>query len=676
MSSNMFGTFDQGNQVVTLNGKQTVSGQKNFTSDFNTIAGTFIQPHIEALGSVITPTILSYLSGTTSNIQTQLNNSGSIVTQLNQALQALEPAPNAITVQFNKNVLVKDNATPTLSSTLSDQQIIINNGSGGTINPVVVLNQVSLAGGSLVQEIYNQKTAATGEFHRTSFYAKNSSAAKIEYARIHQNAPSINPARGKLDFDVATGGANPTNFLSINGSTQQVDIFRTLHMNAYPILSTSNIYTPNNNTYGKNVVQFFAGDATIPTTTPDDQMRLTLINEGVPDTVQPLPGSFPVWGTILCSVDFNGYTYVGTDNGFVYFSNDGNTWLSINDSFNGRVLCMTVFNGELYVGGDFKDNSSYTVSYKRIARVDSSGNVYQVNWANYMAEGFDGEVRTLCASSSGYLYMGGKFTNDSAGLLYCPYIAVMDSGFNLYCLDYSSATGYGFNNLVNFIAENASYAPNTFIIGGEFDTMYVASGSYTAPKNIIWGSDGTYNTNVNPYYFVSMNNAPVCITQNGSNFYIGGNFQGLPYGDYLANFEWNGSAYVISPNPYGFSSTHPIIAIYQNAGIYWSDVASQFFDAGVMVATAPFGNWSWIHRAVWGQLLFSTDSPSQNPYVAYYLDSSNVITLTLSSGEIYNGPSYYTGGVILYDTGSVVDLVYKANFNRWYVVSQIGAGFF
>jgi len=596
------------------------------------------------------------------------------IAQLNEYISSLAIPPNANTLKVN-NTLIIDASTPNKNTTITDGRIVINNNVGG-VTPGLAINQTGVAGGSLVHEMYNQRTATTGEFNRLSFFAKDFNGAKIEYSRIHQNAPVINPARGRLDFDVWTGGANPTNFLSINGNTQQVDILRNLHMNTYPILGVSNIYTPNSNTYGKNVVQFFTGDASIPSTTPDDQMRLTLINEGVPDTVEPIPGLFPNWGTILCSVDFNSSTYVGTDNGFVYFSTDGNTWGSINDSFNGKVLCMTVFNGELYVGGDFTQNSSFTVSYHRIAKVDSSGNVYQINWGNYMgSEGFNDEVRTLCASSSGYLYMGGKFTFDNLNTLSCPHIAVMDTLFNLYCLDNSFGTGYGFNNLVNFIAENSAYAPNIFIIGGEFDTMTVSSGSYVAPRNIIWGSDGTYNTNINPYSFVSMNNAPVCITQNGSSFYIGGYFQGLPYGDYLATFDWNGSAYVIGTNPYGFSATYPIIAIYQNSGIYWSDVASNFFDAGVMVAQAPFGYWSWIYRAVWGELIFSTNSPSQNPYAAYYIDSSDQINLTLSSGEIYYGANAYTGGVILYNKGSVVDLIYKANFNRWYVVSLINATF-
>lgn len=133
----MFGTFDQGNQVVTLNGKQTVSGQKNFTSDFNTIAGTFIQPHIEALSTTITPTILSYLSGTSSNIQSQINGNGAILTALDQALQALLPAPNSTTVQFNDTVLV-DNPNISRKSYMNPTDIVSLDYSNGPFGDPIV----------------------------------------------------------------------------------------------------------------------------------------------------------------------------------------------------------------------------------------------------------------------------------------------------------------------------------------------------------------------------------------------------------------------------------------------------------------------------------------------------------------------------------------------------------
>jgi hypothetical protein len=342
---------------------------------------------------------------------------------------------------------------------------------------------------------------------------------------------------------------------------------------------------------------------------------------------------------------------------------------------------MTVFNGELFVGGDFTSTTSLGTTVYLIARVDSSNNVQQVTFANYGSIGFNGEsVRTLLASTSGYLYIGGKFNSDSSSALAVNNIAIMDSSLNLYCIDNSFTSGNtGTNAAVNFIAENPSYAPNYFVIGGEFDLFNNFSGGYTTNKNVVWKSNGAYDTDpsVTPYHVVSMNNTALCITLNGTQFYIGGYFSSLTYGSYLATFTWDGRNYNLDPNPYGASPSYPIIAVYQNGGIYWSQDNGEFFDAGNSVAPAPYSSsWTWIYRTVWGQLLISTESGTQDPVIAFYFFTNDQVTLTLTGGQIYNGASVYTGGIILYNTGATVDLMFQAAYNRWYVVSQLGAGFF
>jgi hypothetical protein len=559
---------------------------------------------------------------------------------------------------------------------------VINSSAGGQLNPLTSVNLTSTGGGSLVEEAYNQRNASTGEFYRKSFFAKGTTGPKLEFANISAHAPNATTGsqKGRLDLDVTVNGTM-NNFLSCNASSNHVDIKRTLHMNNHSIIQASSISTPSSNYYGKNTVQFYAGDSSFPSTSPEDQLRLTVINQGVPDAVLPLAASFPgTWGTITCSADFFGFTYVGTKSGFIYYSSDGVTWNAINDSFNGRVLCMTVFNGGLVVGGDFSITNLGT-SASLIARVDSSNNVNAVNFSNYGSNGFNGEsVRTLLASSSGYLYIGGKFNSDTSNALPVNNIAIMDSSVNLYCIDNSFVIGNtGTNGAVNFIAENSSYAPNYFVIGGEFNNFNNSASGYTANRNVVWKSNGAYDTDfgIPPYEVVYMNDVALCITLNGSQFYIGGYFSGLTYGSYLATFTWNGSAYNLDPNPYGASPSNPILAVYQNGGIYWSQNNGEFFDAGNSIAPAPYGSsWTWIYRTVWGQLLISTESGAQDPVIAFYFFTSDQVTLTLTGGQIYNGASVYTGGIILYNTGATVDLMFQAAYNRWYVVSQLGAGFF
>jgi hypothetical protein len=643
--------------------------------------GTLIQPTIQANAEIIDTTELSFLAGASSNIQGQFAGINIVLTgltTLEQALQAIDPSPAANVVQFGDTILLTNGVD---SSYLTKTGLSVSSTLSGSTNPLISLNMTTAGGGMLTEDVYNQRTALSGEFARKSFYAKGSTGVKLEYARFSAFSQTINTTsiKGRLDMSVSINGTM-TAFLSCNGNANQVDSYRPLHLNSNNIVQVSSISTPVNNYYGKNSITYYTGDGHFPSANLEDNLRFTVIDEGVPDSVLPLAASFPgSWGTIKCSADFNSSTYVGTKSGFIYFSNDGVTWNSINDSFNGRILCMTIYNGELFVGGDFTSTTGGT-PISRIARVDSSGNINPVNFSNYWGTaGFNDEVRCFCTSNSGYLLVGGRFTADDQNNLSCPYIAVLDSSYALFCIDNSYGSGYGFNNPVNFIAENASYAPNYFVMGGEFSNFNNITGGHNANGNLVWKSNGGYDSDgsYTPSEVTYMNNYPLCITLNGNQFYIGGDFTGLPYGDYLATFEWDGSTFVVVANPYNVAANAPIIAIYQNGGIYWSQSNGEFFDAGASVTTAPYGAaFSWIYRTIWGQLLVSTNSGLQDPVIAFYFFTSDVITLTLTVGEIYNGATVYTGGIVLYDKGSNAELMFRSAYNRFYVLNQIGCGFF
>jgi hypothetical protein len=580
-------------------------------------------------------------------------------------------------------------AVPTLNAVLvagntatgTTAKITLNNsGAGGTGNPLASLNLTTAVGtGSLVEEVYNQRNPITGEFARKSFYSKTTANVKTEYARITANSPVVTNGsqKGRLDVDINVNGTLTT-YLSANGDTQEVDLFRQLHMNGQGIRVCPNITTQNLNTYGKNTVQFYNSDTTIPPYTPDDQLRLTVINEGVADVITPLAGSFPsTWGNIQCSEVYNGSTYVGTDNGYVYYSNDGITWFAISDSFNGSVNALAVNPNTnlLFIGGAFTQTSSGSLSLSLLAQCDTVGNVSQVVWANYSSQGFNGSVvKCIEVANTNYMYIGGRFYADGGNNVSCSNIAIVDTTQNVYCMDTSSSTGYGYDSDVNFIHQDATNGAY-FIIGGQFTNVNSAYGGSSQTRNSIWNTND-YNSVSAPYEVTSMNSEPVSVTQNGGDIYIGGYFTGLPYGDYLTNFQWDGSAYVVIANPYGATPSAPLTTVLQDGGIFWTDTNGKLWEANVIVGSAPFGYFIWIDRAVWGQLIFSTNTLSQNPTVAYFLFTSNVITLTLTTGTLYYATTSYTGGVILYDTGSAVDMIYQSSLNRWYVVSTLGATFF
>lgn len=93
--------------VVTVTGSQQVSGRKRFLNAGNEMEGTLIQPTIQANEEIIDTTELSFLAGASSNIQAQFAGINIVLTgltALEQALQALEPAPNATTVVFDSKI--------------------------------------------------------------------------------------------------------------------------------------------------------------------------------------------------------------------------------------------------------------------------------------------------------------------------------------------------------------------------------------------------------------------------------------------------------------------------------------------------------------------------------------------------------------------------------------------
>ena len=582
-----------------------------------------------------------------------------------------------------KTSLVVNNAVTGANATLTQSNLTINS-TGLNNNPSLTLNQSGVGNGILIEEFYNQRTSQTGEFNRMSFFAKSSTGTKIEYARIHQNAPAVitGSTRGRLDFALDVGGAM-TDFLSLNASTNVVSCLRSLNMSNFGISAVPDIITPNGNPYGKIDVYYLnAPTANFPTTTPDSNIRATLFNQGLTPTIDPLVGNFPsTWGAITASANFsiNGYTYVGTDNGLMYYSNDGATWFQVNVDFDGIIRGLKEFNGYLYIVGEFNNETVSSLTCNGVAKIDSGNSFFQITWTNVGGNGFNAKVKCLELSASGFLYIGGDFNNTDIGSLSMGYIAIVDAGDNLYCMDNTSGTGYGFDNSVYFIKENAS-APNVLIIGGNFSSISTIFGGLTVTRNAIWTTNGSYDTSVAPYQVVAFNAVPRCITSNGNQNYIGGDFTGLTYGDYLVSFDWDGANYVEATFPPSLgSSGSPVNNILQAGGVWFTNTALELYQTGVLIGTSPTGaNWSAIIDGIWGQKLFSTISPSQNPVVAYFINSTNNIVVTLVGGyKIKISGLTYTGGITLSSNGSNVDMIYNVAESAYYVVNYFGGvGFF
>jgi hypothetical protein len=594
-----------------------------------------------------------------------------------------QPISNISTATANTSLVVNNSVTGQ-NATLTTQNLTINRTSSGASTPIITLNQTGLTSGLLAEEMYNQRNPITGEFNRMSFFAKNSVNIKTEYGRIHQTAVVITAGstRGRMDFALDVGGTM-TDFLSLNASTNVVSCLRTLNMNSFGISNCPDIATPTGLPYGKVDVNFYnASTANFPLIAPSPNTRATLFNTGgIPTTLDPYTaGFFPsTWGATTASTNFsiNGSTYVGTDNGLIYYSNDGVTWGQVNVAFSGAIRALKEFNGYLYIAGDFNTEGVSSLTCNGIAKIDSSNNFNQITWSNVGGNGFNAKVNCLETSATTYLYIGGDFNNTDTGSLNMGYIAIVDTGDNIYCMDNTFGTGYGFDNPVAFIKENAS-APNVLIIGGSFNNISTAFGGYTATRNAIWTTNGVYDTNATPYQVVSFNAEPRCITSNGSQNYIGGDFTGLTYGDYLVTFEWDGAFYIEATFPTSFgSSGFPVNLILQDGGVYFTNTANELWETGVLQGTSPTSsNWSNIIAGIWGQKIFSTISASQNPYIGYLINSSQAITISLVAPyTIQNGLSNFSGGVVLNAKGACVDMVFY-NGSTYYVVSISNGSFF
>jgi hypothetical protein len=415
------------------------------------------------------------------------------------------------------------------------------------------------------------------------------------------------------------------------------------------------------------LITFYNNNDNIPSTTPEDNLRVTFINTGVADSLQPIEASFPsTWGNITCSTPFNGFTYVGTDNGTVYYSSDGEDWFQITDSFNNAVRCMVVYQSNLIIGGDFNSTVTSGMSCNFIVRMNTSNVLSKILFTNLGgSNGFDLSVQTLWASVSGYLMIGGDFTRDNSTTLSCPYIAIMDNLDNLYCLDNTSGSGYGFNGPVTIIREDTSNN-NYFLIFGNFNTLIYNGGSFSCSYNVVLNMT-TYNVTGTPQEISPLDGIVTCSNQNGSSIYIGGNFTG-----HLLTTEWNStnSIYDIIANPYTATPPSPLTSISNVGGIWWGDNTGALYEANNLVATSPFGVISIIYGTVWGQTLFSTNSTGQTPTISYYFFTSNVITLTITGGySIINGTTPYTGGIILGNVGAVCEMIYFGG-TFWVVIAN------
>lgn len=580
-------------------------------------------------------------------------------------------------LQIKNASLIVDDGTANQLTTINDGQINIQ-GTGLNNNPLLSLN-TGTGTGILYQEVYNQRTAQVGEFSRMSFNAKNSNGTKIEYARIHTNASTITAGsqKGRIDLAVNINGTI-TDFLSLNGTANQVNCLRALDMNSNQINNIFNANTTFSSTLAPQKVSYLTTNDSTPTSN-DPNMRQVYINTGVPPTLQSV-GTAPLgsWSPITASATYNGNTYVGTNDGQIYYTNDPNgSWTSLGVLLNGAINCFKEFNGDLYFGGNFTSDFNTSTTYNHIGRITNTPAITHITWSNIGTIGLNGAV--LCFETyNNYLYVGGNFFQDGGSLVALNYLAIIDTTNNIY--NTNNNTTDGFNAIVRSICNDTG--SNRFIIGGDFSTFTSSATAFSQQyyTHIDFDSSVSYNTTGFFTLSPSLNgavNVSVKDTNTGA-IILGGNFTSIsPYTDYMFEMLWNGSSYQPQSFAYSAPSSAPTFLTRSvgTSAIYWGDSNVLYSSSGWSQTSPVGGVWITAVYSAWGADNFATNNASQNPVVLYYRNTSQNINITLNSGVRTQGGGYFTNLISLANNGNSIELMWNANNATWYVLSNEGATF-
>lgn len=566
----------------------------------------------------------------------------------------------------------------------------LSNNTGGTLTPVLNLTQTALGGGVLVQEVYNQKTAVNGESFRQSFYAKTSTGAKNEYARIHVNTPVVTTGttRGKIDFDVNVN-TGVTNYLSINGNTQQVDIFNSnLHLNSNNIVGASTIQTPTGNYYLKGINEYYNANTTSPTAV-EDKLRWVGVNTGKPNTwVNSGVNDFSSAGGGVENVTasqygYNGYWWVGTESGKVYYSNDtGSSW-TLQGNYGGRINCFQSYYSGSYmaVGGQFNNGTGSSFNY--LFGIDNGNNSFDMTGGS---SGLNNEVKCFCDNTSyNCLYIGGLFD---------AFYGASNQSLKFITFAYSASTWYFFNN---YSGGSGFYGGNVYSISIDFGSSFiVVGGSYTdvSPSGSGIGQSYifTWNTSdgytINSYFSLglALNNQVNSVMGYGSGCLVGGQFNNTQgYGSCNSNYGiyivWTGSSWDIQTYPY-FQPNNTV------KNIFWSPSTGDYFTSiedgavellyknNIQTPTIPIG-------AVWNCVIYNgstvcyaTNGQTSAGFIFYNLDQSVGITITASGLQTFNtnGGQNFTS-INAFSIGSAFEAVYRLATDSWWVISYQSCNF-
>ena len=532
--------------------------------------------------------------------------------------------------------------------------ITINNATaGGITNPLTSLNATNASGSFLVEEVYNQRTATTGEFARKSYYSKIGTT-KSEFARIHVNAPNATAgtARGKMDFDVRDAVSASSTYLSLNGTTQQIDALQDIHITGGSkgiVLDGGSITNITNSSYAP-IIQLDGNSnqqvAITPSSVNPHQVFLKSVPVPLIDRLVQV-SSMPTNETILCNLWTGSYFYIGCASGNIYVWNTGTSVFDLLYTFNGAINTMIFYppTSKIIIGGDFQDliypysqiGLYYTCYFDNTPYASGLG-VYV--WNNLGSNGFNGIVKSITTDGSGWVYYAGDFSSDYASSLSCLRFACFDiaSTNNLYSLD--GGSGNGFDSSVS----NIKYISGVICATGSFTNIINGTGNYYSQYCVgfsISGYNGSAYQSIggNAYTLNSSITGIGLIESDGGSFYVSTNdialgcnyVFGLPYYSFSSQFTVGGNNFASSPS-----------SMFYSGSLNTVDTSGRYYTNGNLEAT--FGFYPYIYYNPQFSP-YNTNFFQQTGTAIYNFSGSNYNDFVFNLGRQlrYNGTLYSNG---------------------------------
>ena len=575
-------------------------------------------------------------------------------------------------------------STTGANATLTQSNLTIN-ATGLSGLPSLTLNQSGIGSGLLTEEFYNQRTSQIGEFNRMSYYAKNSTGTKTEFARIYQNAEAITAGAVKGSIDFAVGnGSGLQDYLSLNANTGQVDIFNSdLDLNTNDIVNVPSITTTNNNQYSKEQVVYLTANATAPTGGLDSNLRYTAINLGKPAgwiQANSVTTNGFVSGTenITASQDsWDGKWWVGTEIGNVYYSSDSGANWTLQGSYGSRIRCFCPYQSGNYmaVGGDFTGTYNYlfgiqNTSYSSFDITPLSNN------------GMNAPVYTLYNNASNScLYIGGAFTDvyNAFTNAYDKWVTLDYNGNIFYSFSNTFGNGFTGGNVYSITKDTAN--SNFVIVAGDF-TGVVVNGSGQFISYLFTFATAT-GEDVTSFFGLglALNNPCSSVVQNSSSILVGGSFTNTQgYGSCNTNYGiqiyWNGGSWDISDYLFQPSSNIDFITYLPTTGVFYTIVNGLTLYANTtQYANIPIGG-AWYCVAYNGSnTLFATNNQVSAGFLFYQYDQS--VGVNISSGVWTFNTTGGSGFTNCYMTNinSAVEMIWNSALSKWFVISQEACSF-